>query len=87
MVPAGANGFPYAHPGCHVCHHPRRAYIELLLRARVSSRAIRKKLLDLGIWAPAFQSIANHKRRHMVPARLMDQIAAAEHAIRLGMAG
>jgi hypothetical protein len=82
LVTAAENGFPYAHPGCHVCHHPRRAYIELLIRAKCSSRSVRRKLLDLGVWAPTWQSINSHARRHLVPVKLLDQIAAAEHAIR-----
>jgi hypothetical protein len=32
--------------------------------------------------APTWQSINGHARRHLVPARLLDQIAAAERAIR-----
>jgi hypothetical protein len=82
LVSAAENGFPYAHRGCHVCHHPRRAYIELLIRAKCSSRSVRRRLEELGVWAPTWQSINGHAKNHMVSARLLDQIASAEHAIR-----
>ena len=87
LVSADVNGFPFAHKGCHTCGHPCRAYIEALIRAKCPSKVISRKLLDLGVWAPTWQSINGHAKRHLIPLRRLDQILAAERALRMRMTG
>jgi hypothetical protein len=82
LAPVEATGFPFAADiRCHVCRHPRRGYIEELMRARCPARQIRRKLEDLGLWAPASQSLANHAKKHLVPRKVLDRIRDQERSI------
>lgn len=88
LASVAATGFPFAADmRCHVCRHPRRAYVEELARAGCSSRQIRGNLLGLGLWAPTAQSISNHARKHLAPRRVLERILAEERLIRGGAPG